>query len=72
MDNTTENTNISYNAAIKEIEDILKEMQSENCDIDRLAENTRRAAQLIELCRSKLLRTEEEIQKALSPVDTQD
>lgn len=60
---------ISYNAAVKEIEDIIREMQSENCDIDRLADNTRRAAQLIELCRNKLTRTEDEIQKILTALE---
>lgn len=61
-----ENNEISYNQAIQEIENILREMQSENCDIDRLAANTKRAAELIELCRQRLTRTEQEVRKIIS------
>lgn len=54
-----------YSDAIQEIENLLREMQSDNCDIDKLAENTRRASQLIEICKQKLLRTEKEVQDIL-------
>ena len=57
---------LSYNDAIKEIEAILKEMQSDNCDIDRLAANTRRASELIKECRERLLRTEQEVQNIIT------
>lgn len=59
---------IKYSEAIREIETLLREMQSENCDIDKLAENTRRASQLIELCRQRLLRTEKEVQDILKNI----
>lgn len=64
---TVQNSSVptSYNEAINEIENIIKEMQSDNCDIDKLALNARRAAELIELCQKKLTRTEEEIQKII-------
>lgn len=61
---------ISYNEAIAELESIIKEMQSENCDIDKLAQNTRRAAELIDLCQKKLTRTETEIQRILATLDS--
>ena len=69
MDNTASLENLSYNQAITEIENILREMQSENCDIDRLAENTRRAAKLLEVCRQKLLRTEQEVQNIINSLE---
>lgn len=67
--NTTPQDSISYNQAIAEIENILREMQSENCDIDKLAVNTRRAAQLLAICREKLLRTEQEVQNIINSIE---
>lgn len=61
-----EKEQLSYNEAIKEIESILKEMQSENCDIDKLTANTKRAAELIDFCRKKLVLTESELQNVLA------
>lgn len=67
--NTKPQDAISYNQAIAEIENILREMQSENCDIDKLAVNTRRAAQLLAICREKLLRTEQEVQNIINSIE---
>ena len=38
---------LTYNQAISELESILRTMQSDDCDIDRLATLTRRATELI-------------------------
>lgn len=72
MDNNLQVPETGYNDAIKEIDNIIREMQNENCDIDKLAENTRRAAALIEMCQKKLTRTEEEIQKILQSIENKE
>ena len=52
---------LTYNQAISELEQILRLMQSDECDIDRLAALTRRATELIAECRKRLTATEEEL-----------
>lgn len=65
-----EDENIGYKAAIAELEKILCELRSDNCDVDTLAGRVRRATELITLCRSRLTRTEDELAKVLSDLDT--
>lgn len=59
----------SYNACVAELEAILARLRSDSCDVDTLAEQTRRAAALIEHCRKRLTATEEEVAKALEPFE---
>lgn len=56
---------LTYNQAVAELEQILRVMQSDECDIDRLASLTRRATELIAECRSRLTATEEELRTIL-------
>lgn len=67
-----ENNNqvLSYNESLAELEKILAELRADNCDVDRLAERTRRAAQLLGDCRARLTRTEEELAKVLDELDS--
>lgn len=62
---------ISYNQALAELERILNELRSDSCDVDTLAEKTRRAAELLKLCRAKLTRTESELEKVLNDLDVE-
>ena len=57
--------NISYKDAITRLEKIVNNLQSDNCDIDKLSAYTRRAIELLRLCRERLTATDEEIQKCL-------
>ncbi len=55
----------TYSQALKELETIVANMQSENCDIDTLAAQTSRALELLKFCKQKLLKTDEEVKKCL-------
>lgn len=55
----------SYNQAIAELETILRSLQSDNCDIDKMVEQTKRASELIRLCRERLQTTEDELKTVL-------
>lgn len=57
---------MSYREAVNELDAILKEMQSDNCDIDRLSAMTRRATELIAECRNRLTATDEELRNILA------
>ena len=54
-------TQFSFNASIAEIEEILKNIEDDEPDIDKLAAKVKRASELIKLCQQKLRETEDEI-----------
>ena len=55
---------------MQELESIVAKMQSDNCDIDALADYTKRAALLIKFCRDKLLKTDEEVKKCIESLSS--
>lgn len=55
----------SYTKAMQELEAIVAKLQSDSCDIDALADYTKRAAELIKFCREKLFTTDEEVKKCI-------
>ncbi len=63
------NMRISYSRALTELEKIIDEIESEDIDVDMLAEKVKRAAQLIKSCRERLRSTEDDVRKALSELD---
>lgn len=61
---------ITYTQALAELEGILNGLRSDACDVDTLAARTRRAVELLNLCRSRLTATEEELQTILQTLQT--
>jgi exodeoxyribonuclease VII small subunit len=51
----------SFNEAIIEIEEILRQIESGELDVDKLSIKVKHAAELIRQCQKKLRTTEEEI-----------
>jgi exodeoxyribonuclease VII small subunit len=51
----------SFNEAVNEIEDILRNIESGELDVDKLSVEVKRASELIKQCQKKLRSTEEEI-----------
>jgi len=54
---------LTYSAAIAELEEIVEGIESEDIDLDILAEKMKRAALLIKFCKDRLKDTEEEVKK---------
>ena len=54
---------IKYEDAIQQLEDIVEKLESNELDIDEMPEALKRAQQLLKLCRDRLTKTDEEIQK---------
>jgi exodeoxyribonuclease VII small subunit len=50
-----------FSEAVTEIENILKQIESGELDIDKLSVEVKRASELIRQCQKKLRTTEEEI-----------
>lgn len=61
---------ISYNRSLAELEKILAELRSDSCDVDTLAERTRRAVELLKICRERLTTTEEELRNILATLQS--
>ena len=62
---------LTYTKAMQELEGIVAKMQSDSCDIDALADYTKRAAELIKYCREKLFTTDEEVKKCIDSLSPQ-
>ena len=59
------NEKFRYGDAIKEIEEILENIENEDLDVDDLTEKVKRVANLIKLCRKKLTHTQQTVEKIL-------
>ena len=60
-----QNKDMKYSKAMTELENIVRRMQSNELDVDDLAEATRNALQLLKICKEKLKTTAEEVKKCL-------
>ncbi|MEI7829418.1 MAG: exodeoxyribonuclease VII small subunit [Prolixibacteraceae bacterium] len=60
---------LSYKEAITEIEEILRQIENDEPDVDQLSEKVKRLSILVSLCREKLHNTEEEIEKILKDIE---
>jgi exodeoxyribonuclease VII small subunit len=59
----------TYSEAYAELESILKQIESDELDVDKLASQVKRAAGLIKFCKGKLHETEAEIEKIIKEMD---
>ena len=59
----------SYSSAMKELEEIVRILQSGECEIDKLRQYTTRSVELIRICKEKLFNTDEELKKLLQDID---
>jgi exodeoxyribonuclease VII small subunit len=57
---------IKYEAAFAELQTIVRKMENDELDIDQMSEQLKHAQELIKLCKDKLMKTDEEIQKILA------
>jgi exodeoxyribonuclease VII small subunit len=63
---------ISYAAAIQEIETLLDSIENAELDVDELARKVKRISFLIRLCRDKLKKTEAEVEKTLKEMEQEE
>jgi exodeoxyribonuclease VII small subunit len=65
----SEKKKVTYTKAIRELEQIINEIETESIDVDVLNEKVKRAAYLIKHCKGSLRTTEEEVKKALLEIE---
>jgi exodeoxyribonuclease VII small subunit len=56
---------ISYQDAVREIEEIIRKIESGELNVDELTDKVKRASVLLEICRKKLKIADEEISKII-------
>lgn len=61
-----ETNEITYSRALAELENIVRLIQDENCDIDKLSSYTARAVELLKICKDKLFKTDQELKSCLA------
>ena len=59
---------LTYKSAMEEIESLVKLLEENKLDVDELSEKVKRMAVLVEFCKSKLLRTEEDVNNVLKSI----
>ena len=65
----TKSKHLTYSLALTELEEIISAIESEEINIDTLAEKVRRATYLIKFCKGRLRNSEEEVKKVLSEIE---
>ena len=60
---------MKYEEALKELEQIVRQMENNELDIDQMGDRLKRAQQLIRLCKDRLTKTDEEIKTILAQDD---
>lgn len=63
-----EEKELTYTLAKKELDSIVKSIESGELDVDLLTEKVKRASELITFCKDKLTKTDNELQKILDQI----
>lgn len=59
-------TELKYEEAMKRLEEIVRQIENGEMNIDSLADKLKEAKQLMAFCKQKLLSVEEEVNKIMS------
>jgi exodeoxyribonuclease VII small subunit len=57
---------LGYAEAMTELDGILDELEGDHLDVDALAERVRRASELIKLCRTRIARAQEDVDRIVT------
>jgi exodeoxyribonuclease VII small subunit len=61
-----------YSDAMAELERILAELEGDDLDVDVLAERVQRAAELLTLCRARITRAQEDVDRIVTDLEAFD
>lgn len=56
----------TYTAAFEELKEIVDQLENDSISVDKLTEKMKRATELMKICKDKLTKTEEEINKTIA------
>lgn len=63
---------LRFGEALEELEAILRRVEEEEIDVDSLAEELRRAAELLEVCRGKIKKAEVEVTQIVQSLEDEE
>ena len=61
--------NFNYAKAMEQVKSIIKEIEENDMDVDAMGAKIEEAAALLKECRSKLVKTDETVQKILDDIE---
>ena len=62
---------MTYTSAITELEEIVKDIESGEIDVDVLTVKVKRASELIKFCKDRLRNTQKEVEKTLTDIEAE-
>ena len=63
---------IGYADAMRELDDILEELERDDLDVDVLATRVQRASELIQLCRGRIARAQADVDRVVTDLESLD
>jgi exodeoxyribonuclease VII small subunit len=60
---------LGYAEAMAELDGILDELEGDHLDVDVLAERVRRASELIKLCRTRIARAQDDVDRIVTDLE---
>jgi exodeoxyribonuclease VII small subunit len=61
---------IGYADAMRELDDILEELERDDLDVDVLATKVQRASELIQLCRTRIARAQADVDRVVTDLES--
>jgi exodeoxyribonuclease VII small subunit len=61
---------IGYADAMRELDDILAELERDDLDVDVLAVKVQRASELIQLCRGRIARAQADVDRVVTDLES--
>ena len=58
-------TDIKYSKAIKKLDEIISKIESEEIDVDELADNVKEAVDLLKVCKNKIEKAQMDVKKVV-------
>ena len=68
----TNPSELGYGEAMAELETILAELERDDLDVDVLADRVQRAAELLTLCRARIARAQEDVDRIVTDLEVFD
>jgi exodeoxyribonuclease VII small subunit len=65
-------TEVKYSKAIKKLDEILAKIETQEIDVDELADNVKEAVDLLKVCKNKIEKAQLEVKKVVAGFASED
>jgi exodeoxyribonuclease VII small subunit len=66
---SAQNPDLGYGEAMAELEAILAELEGDDLDVDILAVRVQRASELLKVCRARIMRAQQDVDRIVADLD---